>query len=488
MTPALPLTAPDAALVYILNAAWELPLIAGAGLAVWGLAPSHARRGCSVWVAVLSLGALVPVLSAAGWALESGSERHGSGDVATHLPEHGATAVLIVGVAVLASLFATLRLAAGWLKVRRLVARSTPVSLPPALAAPLRLFAGRHDRAVPAVRLCRHIASPAVAGARRPVVLLPLGFEQWGEEEARAALLHECAHILRRDYLSNIVCELVALPVSWHPIAHLLKRPLRAQREVACDRLAAQEFGSSLRYARALLRVAAGTATHDAALLTPHLIDGGGLERRVRALLAPPSRLGALGSFRLGAATFVGIALLAPLVCLRLAPEAQPDDLRTVARVPAFYTAPLPATHVAMRKLAKRAQLSPWSVHRAEAARHEHIQAAPVALARAEAPKDLVQGPPVVVLIRTDQAFDDAALNKPLQPLILWLIQSGPPCAARETEPTAASLPPATVNGATADAGVDGPPTASAPALIPPPAYSCSKAAQLTHAARSRLT
>jgi beta-lactamase regulating signal transducer with metallopeptidase domain len=488
MTPALPLTAPDAALVYILNAAWELPLIAAAGLAVWGLAPPHARCGCSVWIAVLSLGALAPVLSAAGWALESGSERHGAGDVATHLPEHGRTAVLLLGAASMATLLATLRLARGWLRVRRLVARSTPVALTPALAARLRLFAERHDRAVPAVRLCRHIASPAVAGAWRPVVLLPLGFEQWGEEEARAALLHECAHILRRDYLFNIVCEMVALPLSWHPIAYLLKRPLRAQREVACDRLAAREFGSSLRYARALLRVAAGTATHDAALLTPRLIDGGGLEGRVRALLAPPSRLGALGRLRLGASTFVGVAMLAPLICLRLAPEAQPDDLRTVARVPAFYTAPLPATHVAMRKLATRVQLSRWNAHRAAAARHRLVQAAPVALARAEAPKDLVAGPPVVVLIQTDPASDDAALNESLQPLRLWLPPSGPPCARRETEPTAASLPPPAPNGATPDAHIDAPPTASASALVPPPAYSCPKAAQLTRAARSRLT
>jgi Zn-dependent protease with chaperone function len=40
------------------------------------------------------------------------------------------------------------------------------------------------------------------------------------EDEIRAALCHELAHIKRRDYLVNAVCQLAALPVAWHPVLH----------------------------------------------------------------------------------------------------------------------------------------------------------------------------------------------------------------------------------------------------------------------------
>jgi beta-lactamase regulating signal transducer with metallopeptidase domain len=477
MTPVSPLTAPAAALVYVLNAGWELPLIAFAGLAILHLSPSRVRRGCSVWAAVLSLGVLAPALSAAAWALEPRSGRHAA-DVATHLPEHGRTAVLLVGAAVLTTVLAVLRLAAGWWRVHRLVVRSTPVQLAPRLAARLRLFAERHGRAVPSVRICRHLASPSVAGVWRPVVLLPMDFERWGEEEACAALLHECAHVLRRDYLSNLVCEVMALPVSWHPVIYLLKRPLRAGREVACDRLAAQEFGGSLPYARALLRIAAGTAPRDPALLAPRLIDSGGLEGRVRALLTPPARLGALGRVRLCAAALAGVVLLAPLICLRFAPEEQPNDLHTVARVPAFSTVARSARHLAVQKLARRARLTRFSAH---VARTRLSQPASVDLARVAAPKHLNKDLPEVVLVRADPASDDGLSSASLRPLLLLLTPSSPPCAAPQPASPASSM----ADDAAANDGVDVTPPAPAAAPIPPSLDTCSKPTQFIETPRA---
>ena len=42
-------------------------------------------------------------------------------------------------------------------------------------------------------------------------------------EDLRAALLHEMAHVLRRDYAVNLVCEVLTLPVCWHPALMALK-------------------------------------------------------------------------------------------------------------------------------------------------------------------------------------------------------------------------------------------------------------------------
>ena len=127
---------------------------------------------------------------------------------------------------------------------------------------------------------CPGLASPAVVGAWSPVVLTPVGFESLPEELAAAALLHECAHVVRRDYLLNLVCEILTLPLSWHPAAHLLKRRLRAAREEVCDRLAAAEMGSPARYARCLVELAQRVerSARPAPSAALHLISRGDLE------------------------------------------------------------------------------------------------------------------------------------------------------------------------------------------------------------------
>jgi hypothetical protein len=95
-----------------------------------------------------------------------------------------------------------------------------------------------------------------VVGAVSPVVLLPEGFAGHPADELRAALLHELAHVKRRDYLTNGICQLVALPVGWHPAAYVVQQKIRRTREMACDEMAAREMRSELGYARCLVTMA----------------------------------------------------------------------------------------------------------------------------------------------------------------------------------------------------------------------------------------
>jgi hypothetical protein len=97
-----------------------------------------------------------------------------------------------------------------------------------------------------------------VVGAVSPVVLLPEGFAGHPNDEVRAALLHELAHVKRRDYLTNGICQLAVLPVNWHPVAHVVEQRVRRTREMACDEMAAREMQSELGYARCLVTMARG--------------------------------------------------------------------------------------------------------------------------------------------------------------------------------------------------------------------------------------
>lgn len=83
------------------------------------------------------------------------------------------------------------------------------------------------------------LKSPSVSGILKPVILIPLGmFSQLPQEQIEAILLHELAHIRRKDYLFNLVQTIVESIFFFNPFLCWLSASLRAERENCCDELA----------------------------------------------------------------------------------------------------------------------------------------------------------------------------------------------------------------------------------------------------------
>jgi beta-lactamase regulating signal transducer with metallopeptidase domain len=88
----------------------------------------------------------------------------------------------------------------------------------------------------PQTLISSSVASPAVTGFIRPILLLPAGFpEGFSASEVRLILLHELTHLKRLDLQLNwLVCVLQAAhwfnPLLWFAFARM-----RADREAACD-------------------------------------------------------------------------------------------------------------------------------------------------------------------------------------------------------------------------------------------------------------
>ncbi len=78
-------------------------------------------------------------------------------------------------------------------------------------------------------------AVPMVWGVWRPRLLLPRGFESWSREKLRGVLLHELAHLKRRDPLALWTAQWVKALHWFNPLAWLTLRQLRADQERACD-------------------------------------------------------------------------------------------------------------------------------------------------------------------------------------------------------------------------------------------------------------
>ena len=134
---------------------------------------------------------------------------------------------------------------------------------------------------------------PYTLGARRPLILLPETFCA-GPDESRLLCVigHEMAHVARRDFLSNLLCELISLPISFHPLTYLIKQQIDRTRELACDELVTKHVLEPRVYARSLLWAADVSQQHSSHAFMLSIFDGKILEERIMRLTRNNRRLG----------------------------------------------------------------------------------------------------------------------------------------------------------------------------------------------------
>ena len=100
-------------------------------------------------------------------------------------------------------------------------------------------------------------SSPALIGAWRPRLLLPLDFEaRFDAAEQAAILAHEAAHLRRRDNLWALLATTLATLQWFNPLAWWALRRFRGDQELACDAavLAPPSTVNTATYLRALLK------------------------------------------------------------------------------------------------------------------------------------------------------------------------------------------------------------------------------------------
>ncbi len=98
------------------------------------------------------------------------------------------------------------------------------------------------------VRVTARLQSAATTGIVRPILLLPVSWEEWTDEELHAVLAHELNHIQRKDCLMALCAELARVLHFYHPLMHWLANRLRLEQEWAADAQAAQSLGGRKRY------------------------------------------------------------------------------------------------------------------------------------------------------------------------------------------------------------------------------------------------
>jgi beta-lactamase regulating signal transducer with metallopeptidase domain len=105
------------------------------------------------------------------------------------------------------------------------------------------------------IRESSDVSAPATVGWQRPLILLPEDWRTWTEEELRAVLAHELAHIRRADYAAGLLARISLVVHFYHPLAYWLAGRLQFQQELAADALAASCVGGRGPYLRALAQL-----------------------------------------------------------------------------------------------------------------------------------------------------------------------------------------------------------------------------------------
>ncbi|NOR45905.1 MAG: M48 family metalloprotease [Candidatus Delongbacteria bacterium] len=97
------------------------------------------------------------------------------------------------------------------------------------------------------------IRVPVVIGHLKPVILLPLGLvTKIPNDQIEAIISHELAHIMRNDFLHNLIQSVIEIIYFFNPAIYWISKQIRTERENCCDDLAMRYCSDSVNLAKGL--------------------------------------------------------------------------------------------------------------------------------------------------------------------------------------------------------------------------------------------
>jgi beta-lactamase regulating signal transducer with metallopeptidase domain len=224
----------------------------------------------------------------------------------------------LVAIWLLGALVGVARLLVAWRRLQNLIRAAHPAAGDAATILIQVRSQVAIDRGV-ALVVSDRVASPFATGLLRPCIVLPANWAaQASPDELRTVLLHEGAHVARRDPAIVLVQQLTAAFYWFHPLVRLFNVRLAEAREETCDNYVLAAIDAAA-YSRTLLSLAELNQPRRTLLATAGLFASRWrLERRIARLLDErrdrATRLAPRGRALVGALVFaatVGAALAA---------------------------------------------------------------------------------------------------------------------------------------------------------------------------------
>ena len=168
---------------------------------------------------------------------------------------------------------------------------------------------------------------PVVWGIVRCRLMLPAAARLWSDEQLQSVLLHELAHIKRRDTLVQLLTQ-IACALHWfNPLVWFAAWRLDVERERSCDDLVLASGVRPSAYAAHLLDVVTGLAparwTKACGLA---MARKSSLEGRLTAVLGKDLNRRGVSVALAGLALAVAVGIAVPIAMLRAADEWNPPN------------------------------------------------------------------------------------------------------------------------------------------------------------------
>jgi beta-lactamase regulating signal transducer with metallopeptidase domain/HEAT repeat protein len=168
----------------------------------------------------------------------------------------------------------------------------------------------------------RRITMPVTCGLVRSAILLPADADDWPDERRHVVLLHELAHVKRRDCLTQMLAQIACALYWFNPLIWAAARQLRMERERACDDQVLDAGTKASDYADHLLDLARSfRAASCSSLAAVAIARRSQLEGRLLAILDPNLSRRGLNPFASLSVGLIVAVIVLPLAAIR--PSAQ---------------------------------------------------------------------------------------------------------------------------------------------------------------------
>lgn len=196
---------------------------------------------------------------------------------------------------------------------------------------------------------------PVVWGILRCHLLLPAAARDWSDEQLRSVLLHELAHIKRRDTTAKLLTQ-IACALHWfNPLVWFAAWRLDVERERACDDLVLSHGVQPSAYAGHLLEIVTGLSPgRRAQSCGLAMASQSSLEGRLAAVLSGGRNRRGVTRLLATAAVILSAAIAVPLAMLCAAASDQPETAAVNAEPAA------PKDSVAPKDVASRPLFENW--------------------------------------------------------------------------------------------------------------------------------
>ena len=273
----------------VLNWIWQGSVVAlGTAAALAIVERSRARdRYLVVWAAMLAVLALPLGYGSVGEPRDAAAaigDSLGPPPIALPIAWWSSTATLLTLWTVWAAVnLARLARSIAW--VRRVKTTATPIS------AGRQARLSHWDSLRTQGRATTLVASSgirlaAVVGCGAPVIVIaPAVLDELADDELDRIVIHEWAHVQRRDDLLQLLQACIRVVAGWHPAVWWLNRQIGIEREIACDERAVAATGCAKAYASSLMKLASLPTTPSLIHAELTAIAPTGLRRRIERLV-----------------------------------------------------------------------------------------------------------------------------------------------------------------------------------------------------------